>query len=430
MARSRFASTTCEVGTELSIPTFFGVLALLVVVAHLGGFVAQKLKLPSVVGELGAGIALAAIPSGVLRSLRGDVLPNACAELGVLLLLFDIGLELRTADFRRIGGRALAVALLGVTGTVAFVGAASVGLHAASSIEGHVFIAATLAATSIGIAGRVLREFGRTQSAEGKLVLAAAVLDDVLGLVLLAFVTAWIGSKTGDASAPRPNPILLAGKALGFLALAVAFGRLALPRLFALLARVAGESALLVFGLGVCLAYAWAANLAGLAPAIGAFTAGLVIQPEDYEPLVQTPGDTLEGLVAPLLAFFVPIFFLLAGLKVDVAAFADRSVWLLALALVVASSAGKLCAGLGAGGSTSRFVVGLSLIPRGEVSLIFATTGAALGDPARPLLSPTAFNAIVVTVIATALLPPIALRRAFARKDRHAHVDRRKMSGS
>jgi Kef-type K+ transport system membrane component KefB len=408
------------VHADLGIPAFFGVLALLVFTAHVGGVLAVRLRLPSVVGELLAGVVLAAIPSDFVHSLRHELLPNACAELGMLLLLFDIGLELRPADLHRIGVAAFRVAALGVLASVVLVGGASFLLGATRSFPGHLFVGATLAATSIGITGRVLREFGRTQSPEGKAVLAAAVLDDVLGLLLLAFVSAWVGARAGASNSELGGATLalMAARALGFLVLAVLFGRLVLPRLFSLLSRVAGETALLVFGLAICLFYAWAANLAGLAPAIGAFLAGLVIVPEDYRPLVQRPGDTLEALAAPLLAFFVPMFFLLAGLKVDLRAFLDPHVWLLSAVFIVACVLGKLSAGLGAPRGSSRLVVGLSMIPRGEVSLIFATAGMSLADGDAPVIGATTFNAVVITVIATALVPPFALRRAFARDRR------------
>src|SRR5262249_35228257 len=163
----------------------------------------------------------------------------------------------------------------------------------------------------IGITGRVLREFGKTKSTEGRIVLAAAVLDDVMSLLLLAFVSALVAAD-GSEHAGAPLSVLTL-RAVGFLVAAVVVGPVALPRLFALASRAAGEGALLVFGLTICLFYSCAASLAGLAPAIGAFCAGLVIQPEDYRPLIRRAGDTLEDLVAPLIAFFVPIFFLLAG---------------------------------------------------------------------------------------------------------------------
>jgi Kef-type K+ transport system membrane component KefB len=289
-------------------------------------------------------------------------------------------------------------------------------LGASSSARGHAFIGATLAATSIGIAGRVLRDAGATQSREAKIVLAAAVLDDAASLVLLAFVTAWVGASSSQPTASAI--VFVALRALGFLVGGLLVGRLVLPRIFSLLARVAGEEALLVFGLTICLLFAYVANLSGLAPGIGAFTAGLVIQPEDYRPLVRQPGDSLEKLIAPLLAFFVPIFFALTGLKVDVATFLDPRAWLLAGVLILTATAGKLISGLGAGRDASRLVVGVSMIPRGEVSLIFATSGAAALVDGVPLVPSRTFNAIVITVLATAVLPPFALRRALARPNR------------
>jgi Kef-type K+ transport system membrane component KefB len=400
----------------LTIPAFFGALAILIVAAHLGGFVARRARLPSVVGELGAGIALAVIPSDFLRSLRAEILVNAFGELGVMLLMFDIGLELKTSDLRRVGVSAFFVASIGVVGSLGLVALASVALGASSSVRGDVFVGATLAATSMGIAGRVLREFGKTQSREGRVVLAAAVLDDVMSLLLLAFASALVGAP---GAAPEHASLgVITIRAVSFLVVAITVGRVLLPRGFRLAAKVAGDGALVVFGLAVCLAYGWAASFAGLAPVIGAFCAGLVIQPEDYRPLAATPGESLEDLLGPLLAFFVPVFFLLAGLKVDVEVFLEPRVWLLTFALFVAAAAGKLLAGLGAGRPVSRLVVGVSMIPRGEVSLIFATAGMSLGESGAPLVPKATFNAIVITVVATALLPPFALRRLFSREPR------------
>ncbi|HEY4122382.1 MAG TPA: cation:proton antiporter, partial [Byssovorax sp.] len=267
--------------------------------------------------------------------------------------------------------------------------------------------------------GRVLRELGETKSSEGRTVLAAAVIDDVIGLILLALVSALVHGGARSADVGLGGVTL---RAIGFLVGAVAFGRLILPRLFALAGAVAGEGALLVFGLAVALGYGFVASLAGLAPMIGAFTAGLVIQPEDYRALARRPGEVLEDLIAPLLAFFVPTFFLLAGLKVEVAAFLDVRVWLLSLVFVAAAVLGKLAAGLGAGRGISRMAVGVSMIPRGEVSLIFATAGVGLLDGGAPLISSRVFNAIVVTVVVTALLPALWLPRVFARRSAGAEV--------
>ena len=402
--------------SNLSIPTFFGVLALLVVAAHAGGFVATRARLPSVVGELGVGIALAAMPIAALRGLRNEVLPNQAAELGVLLLLFDIGLELHTSDFRSLGWSALKVAIIGIVASLAFASGMSAFLGASAGLRGHVFVGATLAATSIGISGRVLRDLGRTQTGEGKLVLAAAVLDDVLSLLILAAVSAWVGASAHGNGDATPSMWVLAARAIAFLLLALLVGRIVLPRLFTALGRVAGEGTLLVVGLAICLVYAWAANAAGLAPAIGAFVAGLVIEPEDYRPLIRRPGDTLVDLLSPMITFFVPLFFVLAGLKVDVAVFLQPRVWLLTAALFVAAVLGKLLAGVSATSSGSRLVIGISLVPRGEVSLIFATAGAALTTEGNALVPPATLNALLATIVLTALVPPFALRMILARR--------------
>lgn len=384
---------------------FFGSLALLIAVGGAGGYVATKLRFPAVLGELLAGIALGALP--FVASMRTDLLLSACGELGVLLLLFEIGLELTTGDLRRVGGGALRVAVLGVLASILLVGGVSWALGASSSGRGHFFVGAAMAATSMGITARVLRELGQTQSPEGRMVIAAAVIDDLLSLLVLTFVGAFatVGAASGGAL------VLVVAKAVGFLVGALLFGHFVLPRVFARLGQVAGEGALLLVGLTVCLAYSAVAALAGLAPAIGAFCAGLAIQPEDYKPLQHRRNDTLGDLLAPLLTVFVPLFFVLAGLRVDITAFLDPHVWLLTAAMAAAAVGGKLIAGLGAGEGPRKLVVGLGMVPRGEVTLIFATTGAAIQTGAGPLLPKTTFSAILAAVVLTTLISPLMLRR-------------------
>jgi Kef-type K+ transport system membrane component KefB len=282
----------------------------------------------------------------------------------------------------------------------------------------HLFLGATLAATSVGITARVLKDLGRLQDREARIVLGAAVIDDVLGLILLAVVS---GIVTGGSITPwEVARITLISFA--FLAGAVVAGprvmRLVVPRL----ARLRVKGMKLVTAMTFCFGMAWLADALGLAPIVGAFAAGLVLEEWVVEPF-RSP-EPLHTMLSPLSTLFVPVFFVLMGFQVNLQTFADVSVMGLAAAITVAAIVGKQVCSLGVlERGLDRITIGVGMIPRGEVGLIFAGIGRSLG-----VVDDALFSATVIMVIVTTFVTPPALKITMASFDRR-HPERRRRAG-
>lgn len=411
--------------------TLFLWIALILVGAKLGCLV-ERLGQPAVLGELLVGIALGnlgLIGIDVAADLPQEPIIAFLAELGVVVLLFQIGLESNVQQMLAVGARATAVAVVGVA--VPFVlGTTIVGpwLLPGLDAKAYLFLGATLTATSVGITGRVFRDLGRLQSPEARIVLGAAVIDDVLGLVILAVVSAIVTTGSLDAS----GLAWIVAKAIIFLTGAIVLGQLAAPWFSRGFARIdTGVGMKLTVALATGLTFAWLAGLMDLAPIVGAFAAGLVLDDvmfRDFDrPQLEADveraldrADTetkarvgavieanrhrhLDDLIAPIGHFLVPFFFVVTGMHVKLALLADPKALAIALGLTVAAVAGKIVAGAVAG-PVDRWLVGWGMVPRGEVGLIFAATGMALG-----VVSPSVFSVIVIMVILTTLITPPVL---------------------
>jgi len=332
---------------------------------------------------------------------------------------------------RQVGGRALAVALVGIVAPFVL-GTFLVGpwLLPGNSFNSYLFLGAALSATSVGITGRVFQDLGQVKAREAQIVLGAAVIDDVLGLVILAVVTSIV--REGSISAW--GIAALVGEAIGFLGGSIAAGRLVAPWLGKGLARIhAGVPMKLALIISICLTAAWLAHLIGLAPIVGAFAGGLMLEPvflSDFEdpdivrelrPLVQDRNDDQAArirtvlnrhsghhhyqLLEPLGYFFVPVFFVFTGMQVDLRSFFDVSILLIAGGVTLAALAGKIVAGWVAG-DVNRAVVGWGMVPRGEVGLIFAAVGKQLD-----VVDERMFSVVIIMVILTTLVTPLVLLR-------------------
>jgi Kef-type K+ transport system membrane component KefB len=267
-----------------------------------------------------------------------------------------------------------------------------------SSFAVHLFIGGILTATSVGITARVLRDLDQMNRPESKIILGAAVIDDVLGLLVLAVVTALVVS--GSVSLAGVAMITL--KAIFFLVGSFGLGMWLTPRLVRNLARLKIDNIKLLFGVGFAFVLSWMANLAGLATIIGAFAAGLILEPFFDKEL---EGYTLRDMLSPIESLIVPIFFVLMGLQVKLEAFNSWKVVLLALALTVVAIAGKVVSGFPAGRRLNRLAIGIGMMPRGEVGLIFAGIGRGLG-----VINDSVFASVVIVVIITTLLTPPLLK--------------------
>jgi Kef-type K+ transport system membrane component KefB len=365
-----------------------------------------------VLGELALGVAIG--ERLIWAHSEEAIVWQFLGELGVLLLLFEVGLDTRLHELRRVGRQSLTVAVLGIVLPLIGGLAVSWGFGAVATPAAALFLGAALSATSVGLTARVLRDLGQSHSKEAKIILGAAVIDDILGLVLLALVTAVAKTSITSVSVPAILGTFL--KACLFLVFAVFLGKVLLPRLFRWTAGLLGHGAVLTTGLAVCLLYGWAAQGFGLAPAVGAFFAGLMINPETYAPIRGPTEGLLESHLEPLSLVFVPLFFVLTGMKVSLAALTGSTTLLFTFALIAVAVAGKVISGLGAGKGVRRLMVGVGMVPRGEVGLIFAALGSGTIIAGKPLLPDAAFAAVVAAVAATSVVAPLWLGAILRRR--------------
>jgi Kef-type K+ transport system membrane component KefB len=399
-------------------------LATMLLIAKLGGELFAKFKQPAVLGELIGGIlfgALALVGVGWVERLRADAVIAALAEIGVIILLFEVGLESNLREMVEVGWSSLLVALLGVV--VPFFlgwGLAAYFLPDEPTL-GHVFIGATLCATSVGITARVLKDLGRLRAREARIILGAAVIDDVLGLLILAVVAGAIQASAAGEALALSSVAIIALKSLAFLVGAVLVGQFIVPLLFRGAGRLSSSGVLVTAALAFCFVLAWAAALVGLAPIVGAFAAGLVLDEVHFEHFTRRGEMRLEALLAPVSALLVPVFFVLMGLKVDLRVFARVEVLAFASVLTLAAVVGKQVCSLGVvERGVNRLAVGVGMIPRGEVGLIFAGIGATLMLPnaqgvSEPVVGAATFGAIVIMVVFTTLVTPPVLKWSLAR---------------
>jgi Kef-type K+ transport system membrane component KefB len=339
------------------------------------------------------------------------------AEIGVLVLLFDVGLEADLRAFARVGLSSLLVAMIGVAVPIALGWGAAALLLPGSATPVHIFIGATLSATSVGITARVLRDLGVLQRREGQIILGAAILDDVLGLVVLAVVTGLaMGTAAGGSTLPGPAVAWIFLRAVLFLGGAAVLGHFLWRPIVRLAARTRHPEMMLVIGLGLCFTLAFAAELVGLADIIGAFAAGVLLDPYGTGVRTREEDATLAELLHPLSSLFVPLFFVLMGIQVDLRSLASPIVLSFGVVLILCALVGKLACALGVlGAGTNRLAVAIGMVPRGEVGLIFAGIGTRLTFEDQPLLSQSLFSAVVLMVLLTTLITPVGLRWAFKR---------------
>jgi Kef-type K+ transport system membrane component KefB len=337
------------------------------------------------------------------------------ARVGMLLLLFEVGVSLSVNDLFGVGPSALLVALIGTVSSLAICAGTSMLLIPNVPFAAHVFLGAALTATSVGITARVLRDTKASHSSEAKIILGAAVVDDVLALVVLGVVTAWVGA--GSPGATLATPILaLVMKSVGFLVLAIVLGAKLTPSWFRHAAKLHTRGALLAVGLCFCFTLSWAASAIGLAALVGAFAAGLVLEDSHSELFVRRGELSLGQLLQPMISFLVPVFFVLVGFRTSIGILGRPAFLALPIALTLAAVAGKL---LGAAGvvadGVKRSTVAIGMIPRGEVALVFATLGSTLRIGQQPLLDERGYAALVAVVVLTTLVTPPALKRSLAR---------------
>lgn len=429
-------------GGETAIPFTLISIAILLLIAKLSSLV-EKVGQPAVLGELLAGILLGNLTL-VGVSFFDQIAINQViiflAELGVIVLLFQIGLESNVGKMMKVGFPALRVAIVGVVAPFVL-GTYVVGplFLPGLAFNAYLFLGAALTATSVGITARVFKDLNVIQTREAQIVLGAAVIDDVFGLIILAVVSAIV--TVGNVTLLTVTLITL--KAFLFLVLAVFLGQLIAPRLGLLLSKIhTGTGMKFTLAFSFALLFAYLAHIIGLAPIVGAFAAGLVLdsvcfrnfrEPEivgdidealrEADPrskarvlgvLQRHSAHHVEHLIEPIAHFVVPIFFVMTGMSVKLETLLDTKIVLTAIGVTLVAVLGKIVAGLVTGKGSNKLLVGLGMIPRGEVGLIFATMGASLG-----VVSDSLFSVIVLMVVFTTLLTPPLLVFFFKKAERN-----------
>ena len=375
----------------VGIPALLLTLAAVLAGTTLLGLAARRIRQPAVLGELIAGIVLGGSVLGVLDP--HEPVMHAFSELGVLVLLFAVGLETDLRALWRVGREACTVGTVGIV--LPFAGGLAVALALGASRLTAVVVAASLTATSVGISARVLGDLGRLHDDEGQVVLGAAVLDDVVGLVILAVVAGLVAGESVTAL----GVARIAGVAVGFVAAAIFVGTAFARRLMRVVGALQVAGVVGVAALAFAFVIAALAALSGSAMIVGAFAAGLALHdtPQRHE---------IERWATSLGHVLVPIFFASVGAQVDLRALASPTALGLGAALVVVAVVGKMAAGYApwwfAG---NKLLVGAAMVPRGEVGLVFAQMGAAAG-----VLSGATFGAVIAMVIVTTFLTPPLLQ--------------------
>lgn len=388
---------------HLTIPQFLALLVVVLTAAKLCGALAKAIGQPTVLGELVAGVLLGSSVFGLVNP-EVEVV-HLLAELGVILLLFAIGLETDLGKLLKVGGASAAVAAVGVILPFAL-GYAACRLLGLSNLVAIVSGAA-LTATSVGITARVLSDLGRLQEPESQIVLGAAVIDDIIGLVILTVVAGLAqGEQVTALGVTRITAV-----AFGFLIATLVVGSFVVPHLVKATSRIELPGTITILALILAFSLAWLADRAGSAVIIGAFAAGLL--------LARTPqAHEIEHGITGLGHFFVPLFFVSVGASVDVMVFnpldpANRSTLFVGGLLILAAVVGKFAAGYAAPWFKGRkSVIGVGMIPRGEVGLIFAQMGLSSG-----VFDAKLFSAVTFMVMVTTFLTPPLLRALFPPKD-------------
>jgi Kef-type K+ transport system membrane component KefB len=370
-------------------------LLIVLAAAKVAAEVAERLRIPAVLGEIVAGILIG--PSGLgLIELGGDrgVSLAVLAEIGVLLLLLSVGMEMDLAELGKVGTSSLAVAVIGVV--VPFAAGAAVGLAFGESTNTAIFFGAALTATSVGITARVFGDLRALASIEARIVLGAAVADDVLGLIILTVVVKVVsGGSVGVGTV-----LETVGLAVAFLVGTGLIGVLVVPKVFSAIHRRATSTAtLVVAAFALMLSFAALADLAKLAFIIGAFMAGLGLgRTHQHERIANDLGAVAN--------VFIPVFFLSIGINADLEAMAKPAVLGLAGCMTVVAIVGKLVAAAGViGRRADRLLIGIGMIPRGEVGLIFASIGLSSG-----VLDGDQYGALLIVILVTTVITPPLLR--------------------
>lgn len=386
-------------------------LAGILIAARFGAEFAERLGAPRVIGELCAGVILGPSVFGLIEP--NDVI-RLLAEIGIILLLFEVGFETDLGRLVRAGGKSASLALAGFVAPF-LLGFALCRYVFDLSLLVSLFAGGTLTATSIGVTVRILYEIGQDSSHEGQIVLGAAVIDDVLGVVLLAVLYEF--SLTGEVGVVKAGQVLaFVG---GFFVLAPLIAKLLSIGIYRMHSASNTPGVIPTALVALVLAFAALAHVFGAPELLGGFAAGIALSRRFFLPLGislrvgASFDEDVRNQMRPIIQLFTPVFFVMVGLSLDLSAvdWSSAFIWLYSLALVAVAIGGKLVGGLFVSESLySRIAIGMAMVPRGEVGLIFAELGRTAG-----IFDAEVYAGIVLVIAYTTLLSPFWIRLYYRR---------------
>lgn len=379
------------IATEIESSVILLHLFIMLAAAKLMAEIFERLKQPAVVGEILAGVIIG--PS-ILGWVAPSEVINVLAEFGVIFLLFTVGLETKPESIFRVGKRAAIVAVLGVV--LPFAAGYLIALAWQASFVEAMFIGAAMVATSVGITARVLGSMGLLDTQTVRIVLGAAVIDDVLGLIILSLVSA-----VGQGSLNYAGLAKTAGAAILFVAFVALVGARVINRVAPTIERLHLDKPFFTFGLILCLGLSVASVYVGVAAIIGAFLAGMALAEASEN------NERMHRRIGGVTEFLVPFFLVNIGMQLDLAIFRSSMVITFALLLTFLATVTKFVGcGLGAWGLSKREMaqVGVAMVPRGEVGIVVAQVGLGLGVIGKPFFASVLFMAVATTLIAPPLI--------------------------
>jgi Kef-type K+ transport system membrane component KefB len=386
-------------------------LAAILIAARFGAEIADRLGAPRVIGELCAGVVLGPSVLGLIEP--NDVI-RLLAEIGIILLLFEVGFEADLGRLVRTGGKSASLALIGFIAPF-LLGFALCRYAFGLPLLVSLFVGGTLTATSIGVTVRILDEIGESASQEGQIVLGAAVIDDVLGVVLLAVLYEF--SLTGSVGIVNAASVLAFVGA--FFVLAPLIAKLLSVGIYRMHSFSNSSGVIPSALVALVLAFAALAHVFGAPELLGGFAAGIALSRRFFLPLgvslrVGAEFDRdVRDQMRPIIQLFTPVFFVMVGLSLDLSAvdWGSGFIWLFSLSLVLVAIGGKLAGGAFVPENVySRVAIGMAMVPRGEVGLIFAELGRTAG-----IFDAEVYAGIVLVIAYTTLLSPFWIRLYYRR---------------
>ena len=377
---------------------------IILIAAKIGGELAERIGQPAVLGELVAGVLVGGSMLGLVR--QNEII-DILAQIGVIILLFEVGVSSDFEAFMKAGIPAFVVACVGVA--LPFAGGYFLAHFLGLKVIEAVFLGATLTATSVGITVRVFHDLGQSKRKEANIVIGAAVIDDVLGLIVLAVVIGLI--TTGSVS--FYNIFKVTSLAVLFLFGSLALSSVAAPYIFRIVHQMRVRGILFVFAFSFCLLLSYLAKVVGLAPIVGAFAAGLILSRTEHK-------EHVEERIKPVADLFVPIFFIMMGVAVDIKTLnpfilSNQQNIIVAMNLLAVAIIGKYLAGFSIPWmKVNRSVIGVGMIPRGEVGLIFASYGIT-----HKLIGSGLYTSVLIMIMMTTFITPPILKAVFKIEDKY-----------